>query len=365
VTGKMTPFEAAAYLDAAASKSEEEITQAAKLAPDAAKNFDCIKMDIEAVAWLGRYYRDRILSATHLRFYERTYDHPELTQAYDYMQRAAGDWDRLSRVTEQHFGFVPEYIRMGVKQFRWRDEGRSLGTDLDQLNNLEAAFRRLPREDGMGVIVGHVPASRLEPGKPVTLRATYATPSDDPHVYAFYRNSPDTGFSKIELMQDDKVARTWSVTIPGDKVVPGFLEYYFGANSGRWSDYDETIAHRPPFRVRVNAINSKPVFSYNPAAGSIEGNSVTLKVKVDDSSPLHSVCVYYKLMPSAYEWLRLEMRAAGDGNYAAAVPLTAEGILYYFEAVDEAGNAANYPTFLERTPYFGIDSWAPRGTGHE
>ena len=42
------------------------------------------------------------------------------------------------------------------------------------------------------------------------------------------------------------------------------------------------------------------------------------------------------------------------------VPLTPEGILYYFEAVDEAGNAANYPNFLEQTPYFVIDSWAPQ-----
>src|SRR5579864_7384324 len=88
VTGKMTPLEAADYLDAAASKSEHEIAEAGKLSPESAKNFDCIRMDIQAVAWLGRYYRDRILSATHLQFYERTYDHSELTQAYQYLQSA-------------------------------------------------------------------------------------------------------------------------------------------------------------------------------------------------------------------------------------------------------------------------------------
>jgi len=38
------------------------------------------------------------------------------------MQRAAADWDHLSDITEQHFGYVPEYIRMGVKDFRLRDE---------------------------------------------------------------------------------------------------------------------------------------------------------------------------------------------------------------------------------------------------
>lgn len=114
-SGKMGPFEAAEYLDRAAARSERLIVQAAGLSPGSAKNFDCIRQDIEAVAWLARYYRDRIRSATHLAFYQRTTDHQELVQASDDMRRAVGDWDRLSDITEAHFGYVPEYIRMGVK----------------------------------------------------------------------------------------------------------------------------------------------------------------------------------------------------------------------------------------------------------
>jgi hypothetical protein len=362
VTGKMTPFQAAAYLDEAAAKSEEEISRAAKNNPGSAKNFDCIRMDIEAVAWLGRYYRDRILSATHLQFYEKTYDHPELTQAHESLKQAVEDWDRLSEVTEQHFGFIPEYIRMGVKDFRWRDEGRSLGVDLEQLNNLELSFRRLPQQEGAGVIIGHVPPIGVDPGKALTLQATYATASEDPHVYAFYRNSQTLGFTKVDLKQDDKVGRTWSITIPKEQVVGAFFEYYFGANSGKWSDYDETIAHRPPFRLRVRTANSKPVIIHSPPAVDKSSSSATLQVKVEGSSPIHSVFVHYKLMPASYEWLRIEMHSAGSGRFSAAVPLTSQGILYYFEAVDESGNAANYPNFLEQTPYFAIDSWAPTST---
>lgn len=363
VSGKMTPFEAADYLDQAASKSTAAISQAARMNPESRKNFECIRMDIEAVAWLGRYYRDRILSATHLEFYEKTYDHPELTQAYEYMQRATEDWDRLSDVTEEHFGFVPEYIRMGVKDFRWRDEGRSLGVDLDQLNNLELAYRRLPHQEGVGVVIGHVPPVKAEPGKALTLTATYATASDDPHVYAFYRNSQELGFNKLDLQPVDRVGRTWSVTIPGKQMVPGFFEYYFGANSGRWSDYDETIAHRPPFRITVTADDSNPVISSSPPRIDKNAGIVTLEAAVHAASPIQTVSVYYKRMPSSYEWLKQTMRPAADGTYKANVPLTPEGILYYFEAVDESGNAANYPNFLKQTPYFVIDSWTPRSTG--
>jgi len=57
------------------------------------------------------------------------------------------------------------------------------------------------------------------------------------------------------------------------------------------------------------------------------------------------------------------MKPAAAGAYSAVLPLTSEGILYYFEAVDENGNAANHPDFLERTPYYTIDAWDPIAQG--
>jgi hypothetical protein len=213
------------------------------------------------------------------------------------------------------------------------------------------------------VVIGHVPPLKAEPGKPLTLRATYATPSDDPHVYAFYRNSQALGFTKLDL-QPDGTDRTWSATIPAEQVLPGSFEYYFGANSGRWSDYDETIAHRPPFHVRVTDVNSKPVISPTSPSVDKEGRNVTLETEVKAASPIQSVFAYYKLMPSSYEWLKVAMHPAANGSFTAKVPVTPEGILYYFEAIDESGNAANYPNFMEQTPYFVIDSWAPESASH-
>jgi hypothetical protein len=57
-------------------------------------------------------------------------------------------------------------------------------------------------------------------------------------------------------------------------------------------------------------------------------------------------------MPSTFEWESVEMKNAGQDRYTCTVPLTAEGVLYYFEAADSSGNAANYPEFLRETPYF-------------
>jgi hypothetical protein len=62
-------------------------------------------------------------------------------------------------------------------------------------------------------------------------------------------------------------------------------------------------------------------------------------------------------MPAYDEWVSMAMAPAGEDRYNATVPLTPEGLLYYFEAVDDNGNAANFPNFLEQTPYCVIEGW--------
>lgn len=63
-----------------------------------------------------------------------------------------------------------------------------------------------------------------------------------------------------------------------------------------------------------------------------------------------------------HEWVIMAIQPSGDKRYQASVPLTPEGILYYFEVIDEDGNAANYPDFLKQTAYPAIDSWDPAKT---
>lgn len=359
VSGKMTPFEAADYLDEAAKSSEAEISQAARMNPASPKNFACLRMDIDAVAWLGRYYRDRIRSATHLEFYRQTYSHPELGEAYDDLASAVTDWDHLSEITAQHFGYVPEYIRMGVPQFRWSDEGHGLGIDLDQINNIEEQYRELPERERFRVILGHVPSAKVKPAQPVKIVVTFATGSANSHVDLFYRTSQDTSYTRVALRLKNRFERTWSGDIPANKVLPGFLDYYFQANSGKGGSYGGTLDERPAYHVLVNGDDSKPVISYAPPRRQVHRNSVTFVANVKAAARISAVYVYYKPMPAYDDWVRIEMREDGDGRYAGKVPVTPQGILYYFEAVDVDGNASNYPDFLKRTPYFVIDGWNP------
>ena len=361
VSGKMTPAGASEFLNSAADASERAIHEAGKLAPASAKEFECIQMDVEALAALARYYADRIQSATHLEFYRRTNHHPELSAAYEYMHRAAADWDRLADVADGHYGYVPELIRMGVNQYRWRDEGKTLGVDLEQINELEGEYRNIREKtwDERTAILGHVPPVKAEPGRALPLTMTFVTGIERGHAYLFYRNQNQTAYKKVALKLDSRQERTWTGEIPADDVVPGHLEYYFEADTARWGHYGGTIPGRPPYFVYVNSNNSKPVISHTPPAGKVRGESVAVEASVDAKAKIASVRVYYKPMPAPYEWVSLEMESAGGNRYRAQVPLTSEGILYYFEAIDADGNASNYPNFLERTPYFALDGWDP------
>jgi dienelactone hydrolase len=123
-----------------------------------------------------------------------------------------------------------------------------------------------------------------------------------------------------------------------------------------------TLEHQTPYHVLVTANDSKPAISHTPPAGRVRSNAVTLSVDVQARGKISSVRVYYKRMPAPYEWLKIEMQPRGGTAYSASVPLTPEGILYYFEAIDEDGNGVNYPDIMKRTPYLTVEAWAPAET---
>ncbi len=358
VTGRMNPFAAADYLGAAADSSEKFIKAAGEQHPDSPEEFDCISRDVAALDWLARYYRDRIRSVSHLEFYRRTLQHSELTAAFDDLHAAVADWDRLSDVTEQHFGYVPELIRMGVNRFYWRDEGRSLGLDLDQINALEFEFHNL--KDRRRDVLGHLPPFKARPGKPLPLTVTYVSEDRKGQVTVFYKNAQEVGYKKLALHPVNAVERTWAVVIPAEEMVPGEFEYYFEENLGVGGSYGGTLDHQSPYRVIVTNNDVAPVISHQPPERTLRETSVTLAAGVESKGKISSVHVYYKPMPAYDDWVSVEMLPAGQGEYRATVPITPEGILYYFQAVDEDGNAANYPNFLVQTPYFTINGWDAR-----
>ena len=363
-TGKMTPPEAAAYLDAAADHSEQAIQGLA--APNGVPEFDCLRRDIEALVALGRYYADRIRSVTHLEFYVRTYAHEELAASYHDLEKAIEHWAELSKAADEHFGFVPDLIRLGVNRFRWQDEGRTLAVDLDQINKLELEYLKLPLPPHTELVLGHVPPRKARPGLPVTLNISIGGQTSSRHPKAislFYRNSRQTRWNELTMKASNAFVNGWTATIPGEAVVPGKLEYYFEAQPLRWVHSSITARENIPYSVPVNDNDVKPAVLHQPPLAGTRGETVTLEIEVRSAAPVQSVRVFYKAMPSYHEFVPLPMEKIGPKRYQAQVPLTPDGLLYYFEVIDQDGNGANFPNFLEQTPYFVIDAWDSGSAG--
>lgn len=357
VTGKMSPFEAADYLDKAASSARSAFARAASASPRSAAEFDCVKMDVEALAAFASYFADRIRSATHLQFYQQSLHHPELVQAKRYMDRAAAEWDGLCDITDRHFGYIPDTIRTMQYKFNWRDERKFMQPAIDKLDRLEKEYPlglAWPVRDSW--IAGHVPPVRVEPGRALELSVTCADDYANTRAWVAYRTSTKTPWAWIEMSRDKNLARVWNAAIPVDVLKPGQLEYYFELRNPYYG-YGGTLDARPPYTLPVSSDTGRPTIKHTPPARAVHGDSVVLAAEVSDPSGIRSVRVYYKAMPAYAGWIALPMRSAGGGRYTAAVPLTSEGILYYFEAVDNANNGANYPDFTKQTPYFVIGAW--------
>ncbi|GEM_PF-1308616 len=361
VCGKMTPESAADYLDVAARKSLEAAERATRFNSCNPRNLQCIKMDIRAVAHLGRYYSHRIRSATHLEFYRKTGHHPELDSAYRHLNEAAWHWEQLCMITEQHFGYVPDYIRMGVPKFTWRQEQEGIGADLEALNRLEAEFRKPAERTAMEVIVGHVPPLKIRPGKPFRITATLPASVPGAQIYVFYSNSPGQGYGRmIPLRLENEFARTWVGEIPAKDIEPGRLYYFFEVGIGR-ELFISTLVKRPPYVVWVNENEAGPFIAHVPPSQPLREPNALLMATVRAKARIECVRLHYKRMPSYYDWLSLEMTQARGDKFHAKVPLTPEGILYYFEATDVDGNSTQFPDFMKQTPYFVIQGWNAAG----
>jgi len=359
--GQVSPFEVAKDLSAAANESDQLIAQAAGDHPLGQKEFDCIRMDINAVAALGRYYGNRITSATHLAFYQQTFYHPELTAARESLNQAILDWDHLADVADKHFGYVPELVRMRVYQFRWREEGRTLGTDLEDINRLEANFVSQGWDTyHWKASIGHIPPQTAGVKEPVVLKASLAGVSGDMRLFLFYQKPGGNGYVKVPMTLESSLEHTWTGEIPSAAVTPGILRYYFEAYGGVGTGYGGTLDIREPYFVRVVEGPSQPILTHTQPAGPNHSDKVSLTVQAQSNVGIETVRVHYKRLPAYHGWLSIDMQNNGHNEYSADVPLTSEGILYYFEAIDKNGNDKHYPDFRKETPYFVIDGWEER-----
>lgn len=264
--GKITPMQVCNMLEQYAQKSMGAIRNAESKILGENKEFECTKMDIEALHHLALYYKEKILTATHLMFYFYTKEQVCLDSAKKGLIRAEEQWKMLTKVTEEHYKPFYDMYRMYTPKFHWKDELSKLKKDFDFLE-----------------------------------------------MYAYDPQDQSYLLSK-KYSKTLSTSKTYTY-VPKEDELP-------------------VIEHLPIKEAQANI-------------------SIPISASLKNSTKNLQVTLYYKPLPSMYEWQSILMVKNGD-NYNATIPasiVTPECVIYYIEAVDEDFRGRIYPDPMKETPY--------------
>jgi len=218
--------------------------------------------------------------------------------------------------------------------------------------------------------IAHLPIPRSLPGKSVTIKATVTLPEqilmpvknslsiargttstiEPPDkltgVFLFYSMDNGNSFKKKEMQP--KGDFIFAADIPDNEVKEGEILYYMQASDsiGQTVQFPKNDQENV-FSIGVSADRTPPQFDHEPIPEWEPGKPLPIKVKVADSSGIKRVTLYYRQTRQAMQYSVVNMSADGAGNFSAVVPgfmLTKEfDFMYYFEAIDKAGNGIFYP----------------------
>jgi hypothetical protein len=106
ITGdEITPLEVADLLEENADRALEQIEQASPGISKGKEEFECLALDVKAVANLGKYYAEKTRGAVELMSFLRTADQSYQAKSIEHLEKAAHWWNELSLVTSSHYEF--------------------------------------------------------------------------------------------------------------------------------------------------------------------------------------------------------------------------------------------------------------------
>ncbi|HOX28699.1 MAG TPA: hypothetical protein PLQ76_06040, partial [bacterium] len=395
---KMTPFEAADLLDAYAAESLAALARAEKLADPSSTEFKSLSLEANMLSHLAKYYSAKIRAATYLNFLQKKGTYDELRNAKKYTMAAIDEWNKLSDLGVKNYLPILDTLRMRgqVKKntFTWKDVAPQLDADKRIIEGEDKRFTTNMPAQGEPPAVLHVPTFNALEGAPLRIAATILTPGNKlpKSVALFYRSLGSQDFKSVALAKegDDPI---FSGELPAADA-KGKVEYYISAEAAdgkssvypgkQWGaavrksgfsieEYYDGSAKKKSAEMKklrnteigkyilctFSKDRTPPQLSVVATNFSPAGDNVEIKVAVKEESPVKKIRIFYKNIPSNYTWIETDMEKGADGLYSINLKLTPEGLLYYFEASDEAGNATAYPYFMKQTPYLIIDSWDP------
>lgn len=391
---KLGPFEAADLLDKYADAALSAADRAKDRIGAGNKEFESLYLEMTMLKHLARYYSAKIRASAYLNFYQKKNTWPELQWAKKYTLDAIKEWDELSELGKANYLPILDTLRMrryvdNRSTFTWAELRPLLDEDLKILNYEEDRFKKLEPAPGEGLFISHIPTYVAPSGKPLAVSATVRGDGGAAQVFVSYRQGGAEDFKQVRMSRDSG-SYSFIGKIPAADA-RGEVEYFISAKSGELkgrypgkqlgkapamenSDiegYVDGSAKKKKLEAKKRMDFEKQKFVPVTFATETEpprfadvnvevrnsGTLVRITVTIKDSSAMKKVKMFYKRMPTGYNWEEIDMKPAGDKRYSAEVKLTPEGLLYCFHAADGNYNSTAHPDFLEATPYLVIDSW--------
>lgn len=215
--------------------------------------------------------------------------------------------------------------------------------------------------------LGHAPIRRIDPGKDAVLSVTITLPPEEKEdgslsassagrladATLIWRMDPDGEWIRQALASRDGFVYT--ATVPAAMLRGKWLEYAFEATDryGRVTRLPQS-AERHGYFACLSADITPPRIEHEPLASATPGKPAVLRARVTDPDGVAVVRAYFRPLADIqpYEHITLEKR--GD-EYVGTIPgeiITPDyELIYFLDAVDEAGNGCFYPDWKTATPY--------------
>jgi len=131
--GKITPIDVADRLEGYSNQALKNIEKAASRVTEGKEEFECLELDVKAVAYLGLYYAEKTRGATELMFFLRKGEDEHQEKAIQHLWKAAKWWSKLCDTASPHYANA---IAHGQYPARWENYKGDVERDISVARQL-------------------------------------------------------------------------------------------------------------------------------------------------------------------------------------------------------------------------------------
>jgi hypothetical protein len=331
-----------------------ELVQAAEKSGVTGGNNEALSTitDLKILARLAQFHSARLPAAVSYNLYRESGDLFALDEAIRQERIAVSAWQKIVEAAGDVYS--PD-LAFGVHRVgfprHWKEEHTNLKAGLDKLVVERGKARLSPASDGPAI--AHIPVRKAEPGARMHIEATISSTASINGATVLVSDDSNQTYRSIPMREmAPGMYRAEVLTSSG----PG-ARYYIEAEdaNGKLSVFPAG-GRTAPIVFRVTSDHKPPSVQLFPVGEASPGRELRIVVRAEDVSGLKSVRLRYRHLTQLEDYVTQEMKVdPASGLYSAYIPaafVTPEwDLMYFVEAIDNAGNGRILPDLEIQDPY--------------